>query len=65
MCMPASLNACLMIAHVFLFVSVHMCVLRRVLGACMLGGIGIRNRLRGNWTAGRRRGMGDGEGGQL
>lgn len=33
-----------------------VCVFGRVLGACMLGGVGIRNRLRGNWTAGRQEG---------
>lgn len=43
-----------LIVHVFTFVPVHMCVFGRVLGVCMLGGTGIRNRLRGNWTAGRR-----------
>lgn len=35
-----------------------MCMFGRVQGACMLGGVGIRNRLRGNWTAGRRSGGG-------
>ena len=34
-------------------VCVSVCVWR-VLSACMLGGVGIRNRLRGKWTAGRR-----------
>ena len=46
-------------------------MLGHVLSACMLGGVGIRNRLRGKWTAGRREeegregGRDDVEAGQL
>ena len=52
-------------------VFIYMCVLGHVLSACMLGGVGIRNRLRGKWTAGRREeegregGRDDVEAGQL
>lgn len=40
----------------YLCARVCVCVgeFERVLGACMLAGVGIRNRLRGKWTAGSR-----------
>ncbi len=56
-------------------VRVRVRMLGRVLGVCVLGGIGIRDRLRGKWTAGRQaggrkkggrdEGREDGEAGQL
>lgn len=62
-CVCESACLCLMIITMSMTMPVHMCAFGRVLSACMLGGVGIRNRLRGNWTAGRQREGGRADGG--